>query len=92
MSNEASEVHSHLIIKADIDLKPIWWQVIPVLVTNASDWPTKDGSSGITITLALNAAVAGGAEGGYRFTVHFSTSFSTTRRPRRPNCGTAAMQ
>ena len=49
---------SHLSIKADIDLKPTWWQVIPVLVTNASDWPTKDGSSGITPTQALNAAVA----------------------------------
>ena len=144
---------SHLSIKADIDLKPTWWQVIPVLVTNASDWPTKDGSSGITPTQALNAAVAAkhaivgrgaNSEGiheyqvcwgrsiekvkllrdpvvsatfghdfkrdwrarrswtncdlpevqkaGYRFAVQFSTSSSTTREPRHPNCGTEAMQ
>jgi hypothetical protein len=40
--------HSHLLITADINLPAIWWQVIPVLVTGQSDWPTKDGSSGIT--------------------------------------------
>jgi hypothetical protein len=52
--------HSHLIIKADLNVKPIWWQVIPVLVTSASDWPSKDGSSGITTVEALNAAKAAG--------------------------------
>jgi hypothetical protein len=40
--------HSHVLIDQDINLKPIWWQVIPVLVLDQSDWPTKNGSSGIT--------------------------------------------
>jgi CRP-like cAMP-binding protein len=35
---------------------------------------------------------AGVQKAGYRFTVHFSTSFSTTSGPRHPNCGTAAKQ
>jgi hypothetical protein len=40
--------HSHVLIDQDINLKPIWWQVIPVLVLDQNDWPTKNGSSGIT--------------------------------------------
>lgn len=48
--------HSHLVINPDINLPAIWWQVIPVLVTSQSDWPTKDGSSGITSVQALLAA------------------------------------
>jgi len=54
--------HSHILINADINLPPIWWQVIPVLITSQSDWPTKDGSSGITsaekLTAAKNAGTA----------------------------------
>ncbi|MGD0570617.1 MAG: hypothetical protein ABSA78_19620 [Candidatus Sulfotelmatobacter sp.] len=54
--------HSHVLIDADINLPPIWWQVIPVLITSQSDWPTKDGSSGITsaekLTAAKNAGTA----------------------------------
>jgi hypothetical protein len=52
--------HSHLIIKADLNVNPIWWQVIPVLVTSQSDWPSQDGSSGITTIEALNAAKTAG--------------------------------
>jgi hypothetical protein len=48
--------HSHVVINADINIKAIWWQVIPVLVTSQSDWPTQDGSSGITSVKALLAA------------------------------------
>jgi hypothetical protein len=48
--------HSHVVINADINVKAIWWQVIPVLVTSQSDWPAKDGSSGITSQAALLAA------------------------------------
>ncbi|HEX8817450.1 MAG TPA: hypothetical protein VF753_18290 [Terriglobales bacterium] len=40
--------HSHVLIDQDINLKPIWWQVIPVLVLQESDWPTKNAGSGIT--------------------------------------------
>ncbi len=53
--------HSHVVINADINVKAIWWQVVPVLVTNPSDWPTKDGSSGITSYQALQAAKAAGS-------------------------------
>jgi hypothetical protein len=53
--------HSHVVINADINVKAIWWQVVPVLVTNPSDWPTKDGSSGITSFQALQAAKAAGS-------------------------------
>jgi hypothetical protein len=40
--------HSHVLINQDINLKPIWWQVIPVLVVNANDFPSQDGKTGIT--------------------------------------------
>jgi hypothetical protein len=52
--------HSHVLIAADINLKPIWWQVIPVLVMSQSNWPTKDGSSGITSYEAVQAAMKAG--------------------------------
>jgi hypothetical protein len=52
--------HSHVLINADINLKPIWWQVIPVLVLNQSDWPAQDGSSGITSLSAIQAALKAG--------------------------------
>lgn len=49
--------HSHVVINADINVKPIWWQVIPVLVLNQSDWPAQDGSSGLTSLSAIQAAL-----------------------------------
>jgi hypothetical protein len=52
--------HSHVLIDQDIKIKPIWWQVVPVLVLDGSDWPTKNGSSGITSLKALNASIAAG--------------------------------
>ena len=53
--------HSHVVIAADINIRAIWWQVIPVLVTSQSDWPSQDGSSGITSYKALLAAKAAGS-------------------------------
>lgn len=52
--------HSHVLINQDVNLKAVWWQVIPVLVLDASDWPSKDGSSGITSAKAINTAIAAG--------------------------------
>ena len=52
--------HSHVITAADANQSAIWWEVIPVLVTNLADFPTKDGSSGITSVAALKAAEARG--------------------------------
>jgi hypothetical protein len=53
--------HSHLVINQDISTPPIWWEVLPVLVFNSADWPTQDGSSGITSLAALKAAEKAGA-------------------------------
>ena len=53
--------HSHVVIESDINIKAIWWQVIPVLVTSQIDWPSTDGSSGITSYKALLAAKAVGS-------------------------------
>jgi hypothetical protein len=48
--------HSHVVIDQDINVKAIWWQVIPALVLKQSDWPPQDGSSGITSLEALRKA------------------------------------
>jgi len=45
-----------VIINPDINIQAIWWQVIPVLVFNQSDWPQENGSSGITSEHALRVA------------------------------------
>lgn len=52
--------HSHVVINPDINIKAIWWQVIPVLVFNSADWPSENGSSGITSEHALRAAEQAG--------------------------------
>jgi hypothetical protein len=52
--------HSHVLINADINLPAIWWQVVPVLVLNQSDWPTQDGSSGLASLGAIQAALKAG--------------------------------
>ena len=50
--------HSHLVNDDAINTKPIWWQVITVLVTSPSEWPNAEGTSGITSAKALKAAEA----------------------------------
>ena len=52
--------HSHVVLKQDAALRAIWWQVIPVLVLNQSDWPSEDGTSGLTSVAAINAALKAG--------------------------------
>jgi hypothetical protein len=52
--------HSHLVLDIDVNLPQIWWEVEPVLVMNSSDWPTQDGSSGITSVKQLLAAEKSG--------------------------------
>jgi hypothetical protein len=52
--------HSHILINADINFPAVWWQVIPVLVTQQSYWPTADGKSGITSYDDLLAAKKAG--------------------------------
>jgi hypothetical protein len=52
--------HSHIIANDAIKTKDIWWQVLPVLVTNPNDWPPEDGSSGLTSEKRLKAAEQAG--------------------------------
>ena len=52
--------HSHVLPDADINFPAVWWQVLPVLVLAQSDWPSKDGKSGITSVKALKAAEKAG--------------------------------
>lgn len=52
--------HSHVLLNQDVNIKSIWWQVIPVLVLDESDWPCKDGSMGITSVAKLEAAEKAG--------------------------------
>ncbi len=52
--------HSHIVINSDVRTRDIWWQVLPVLVTNPSDWPPEDGSSGLTSLARLKAAEKAG--------------------------------
>jgi hypothetical protein len=52
--------HSHVVLNQDVNVKPIWWQVIPVLVLDKNDWPTKDASSGITSFAKLQQAEKAG--------------------------------
>lgn len=50
--------HSHIIDGTHFG--HVWWQIISVLVTDPSAWPSADGRSGITSLDALRAAQAAG--------------------------------
>lgn len=52
--------HSHILLNSDLNLPAIWWEVVPVLVMNSSDWPNENGTSGITSYAKLNAAIKAG--------------------------------
>jgi hypothetical protein len=50
--------HSHIIDGKHFG--PVWWEVISVLVTDPSAWPSADGTTGINSLDALRAAQAAG--------------------------------
>jgi len=52
--------HDHVVDNSRVNTVPIWWEVRPVLILNASDWPAADGSSGITSSHAMDDAEAAG--------------------------------
>lgn len=52
--------HSHVLADNNLNQTAEWWQVLPVLVLTQSDWPPKDGSSGITSVASLEAAIKAG--------------------------------
>jgi len=49
--------HSH-IIDQQLETKPIWWQIVSVLVTDPNSWPSADGKTGITSLKKLREAQA----------------------------------
>jgi hypothetical protein len=67
--------HDHVIDNSRVNATPIWWEVRPVLILNASDWPAADGSSGITNAMAMDDAEAAGRaiEVGSNFFLFFSS-------------------
>lgn len=52
--------HSHIVFNFDANLNPVWWQVIPVLVLDQSDWPSADGTQGITSVAKMRDAESAG--------------------------------
>ena len=71
--------HSHVLPNGTINQAAEWWQVLPVLVLNASDWPPQDGSSGITSVAALKAAEKAGdaIEAPSNFFLYFGSQTAT---------------
>jgi hypothetical protein len=67
--------HDHVVDNSRVNAQPIWWEVRPVLIMDARDWPTADGSSGITSSRAMDAAEAAGTavEVGSNFFLFFSS-------------------
>jgi hypothetical protein len=68
--------HSHVVDNGLVNAGAIWWEVRPVLVMDRSDWPSADGSSGITSSRKKDAAEAAkrAIETGSNFFLFFSSS------------------
>jgi hypothetical protein len=71
--------HSHVVDNSRVNTGPIWWEVRPVLVMFQSDWPTADGSSGITSSKVMDDVEAAGraVEVGSNFFLFFSSNQSS---------------
>ncbi|HEX5209424.1 MAG TPA: hypothetical protein VFW10_16735 [Steroidobacteraceae bacterium] len=67
--------HDHVVDNSRVNAKPIWWEVRPVLIMDSRDWPTPDGSAGITSSRQMDAAEAAGTaiEVGSNFFLFFSS-------------------
>ena len=67
--------HHHVVDNSRVNATPIWWEVRPVLVMFQSDWPTADGTSGITSSKLMDEAEAAGRaiEVGSNFFLFFSS-------------------
>lgn len=72
--------HSHVIDNSRVNALPIWWEVRPVLILNQSDWPSADGSRGITSSHVMDDAEAAGRaiEVGSNFFLFFSSEMSSS--------------
>ena len=67
--------HDHVIDNSRVNALPIWWEVRPVLILDASDWPAADGNTGITSSKAMDEAETAGRaiEVGSNFFLFFSS-------------------
>jgi hypothetical protein len=67
--------HSHVVDNSRVNALPIWWEVRPVLVMSPADWPSADGSSGITSSKIMDDVEAAGraVEVGSNFFLFFSS-------------------
>jgi hypothetical protein len=72
--------HSHVVDNSRVNTGDIWWEVRPVLVMHQSDWPTADGSSGITSSRIMDDAEAAGRaiEVGSNFFLFFNSRSDST--------------
>lgn len=70
--------HDHVVDDNFVTTGQIWWEVRPVLVMDQSDWPSADGSSGITSSEKMDAAEAAGRaiEVGSNFFLFFSSALA----------------
>ncbi len=67
--------HSHVVNNDAVNDPAIWWQVLPVLVLDQSDWPSKDGTTGLTSSAAITSAINAGraVEAPSNFFLYFSS-------------------
>ncbi|MGZ5010213.1 MAG: hypothetical protein ACXV74_04550 [Methylobacter sp.] len=73
--------HSHVVDNDQVNTKPIWWEVRPVLVMHQADWPAADGSSGITSSQRMDDAEAAGraVEVGSNFFLFFKSRLESMK-------------
>jgi len=71
--------HSHIVDNSRVNTQPIWWEVRPVLVMSQSDWPSADGTTGITSSKMMDDAEAAGRaiEVGSNFFLFFSSEMGS---------------
>jgi len=71
--------HSHVVDNSRVNTGAIWWQVRPVLILDRDDWPSADGTSGITNSKAMDDAETAGRaiEVGSNFFLFFSSALSS---------------
>ena len=67
--------HDHVVDNSRVNTTPIWWEVRPVLIMDSRDWPTPDGSAGITSSRQMDEAEAAGTavEVGSNFFLFFKS-------------------
>jgi hypothetical protein len=72
--------HSHVVDNSRINTGPIWWEVRPVLIMSQTDWPSADGSVGITSSKVMDDVEAAGraVEVGSNFFLFFSSAHDPT--------------